>query len=68
MVNLSGLQVETLETQPARPSQAPPEASQRREPLRRGEGQVARENFDLLGFLYSCGFEPSQRLVFAREV
>ncbi len=44
MVNLSGLQVETLET------------------------QVARENFDLLGFLYSCGFEPSQRLVFAREV
>jgi hypothetical protein len=44
MVNLSGLQVETLET------------------------QVARENFDLLGFLYSCGFEPSQRLVFTREV
>lgn len=32
------------------------------------ETHVARENFDLLGFLYRCGFVPSQRLIFAKTV
>ncbi len=32
------------------------------------ETQVARENFDLLGFFYHCGFRPSQRLAFDKRV
>lgn len=32
------------------------------------ETHVARENFDLLGFLYRCGFVPAQRLIFAKTI
>lgn len=32
------------------------------------EAHVARENFDLLGFLYRCGFVPAQRLIFAKTI
>ncbi len=32
------------------------------------ETQVTRENFGLLGFLYACGFAPSQRLAFDRII
>lgn len=32
------------------------------------ETHVARENFDLLGFLYRCGFIPAQRLVFMKTI
>ncbi len=32
------------------------------------ETHVARENFDLLGFLYRCGFIPAQRLIFAKTI
>ena len=36
--------------------------------VERVETTVARADFDLLGFLYHCGFEPSQRLAFAKTV
>ncbi len=32
------------------------------------ETTVAREDFELLGFLYRCGFEPSQQLRFRKTV
>jgi ribosomal protein S18 acetylase RimI-like enzyme len=32
------------------------------------ETEVARENFDLLGYLYHLGFEPSQRLPLSRTL
>jgi ribosomal protein S18 acetylase RimI-like enzyme len=32
------------------------------------ETQVARENFDLLGFFYHCGFGPSQNLAFRKRI
>ena len=34
--------------------------------VERIETQVERENFRLLGFLYRCGFEPSQHLAFSK--
>ncbi len=32
------------------------------------ETQVPRENFDLLGFFYHCGFGPSQNLAFHKHI
>jgi len=32
------------------------------------ETQVAREDFELLGFLYRCGFGPSRALAFSKDV
>lgn len=32
------------------------------------ETQISRENFALLGFLYRLGFQPSQRLAFAKTI
>ncbi len=36
--------------------------------VERVETTVARADFDLLGFLYHCGFGPSQQLVFNKRV
>ena len=36
--------------------------------VERVETVVARENFDLLGFFYRAGFEPSQRLAFVKRL
>ncbi|MDP6563634.1 MAG: GNAT family N-acetyltransferase [Alphaproteobacteria bacterium] len=36
--------------------------------VERVETAVSRENFDLLGFLYRIGFQPSQRLAFRKTV
>ena len=32
------------------------------------ETQVAREDFELLGFLYRCGFGPSRTLALSKDV
>lgn len=36
--------------------------------VERVETQVTRENFDLLGFLYACGFQPSDRIALDRVI
>ena len=36
--------------------------------VERVETTLARTDLDLLGFLYHCGFEPSQRLAFSKTV
>lgn len=36
--------------------------------VERVETTLALENFDLLGFLYRCGFGPSQQLAFRKDI
>jgi ribosomal protein S18 acetylase RimI-like enzyme len=36
--------------------------------VERVQTQVARENFDLLGFFFRCGFDPSQNLAFHKHI